>query len=184
MRVGNALALDGIDTHGGGVQEHVHHMVVQKIDFVHIEDVAVRVGEDARLEGALAFLDGGLDVQRAHHAVLGGADRKLHHLHRQFLDGRLGVVVFLMALVAPVRFVRRVVVKTASRDASARRQKVGQRAYRRGFRRALLALDQDAAEARIYHVQYQRLFHVLLPDDGRKRKCPLSLHCCSPFRFV
>ncbi len=45
------------------------------------EDVPVRLGEDARLEAALAVLDRRLDVDGPDHPVLGGVDRQLDDAH-------------------------------------------------------------------------------------------------------
>ena len=52
-------------------------MVVQQVDLVDVKQAAVGRGQHARLEVALAALDRLLDVQRADHPVLGGADRQI-----------------------------------------------------------------------------------------------------------
>ena len=74
----DALALDHVDAHRRRVEQQVHHVVVEQVDLVHVEQAAIGRGQHARLEMALALLDGPLDVQRADHAVLGGADRQVH----------------------------------------------------------------------------------------------------------
>ena len=74
---GDALALDDVDAHGGRVEQQVHDVIVQQVDFVNIQQAAVGGGQHARLEVALAFLDGFLDIQRTDHAVFGGADRQV-----------------------------------------------------------------------------------------------------------
>ena len=61
-------------------------------------------------------------------AIIGQEDMK-KALVLNVVNPRLGVVIFLMAFVAPVRFVVRVVVEAAALDALTRRQKVGQRAH-------------------------------------------------------
>src|ERR1700737_2898786 len=42
----DAFALDHVHTHGGGIEQHVDQVVVEQVDFIDIEDVAVRLGQD------------------------------------------------------------------------------------------------------------------------------------------
>ena len=78
-RVGeaDALALHDVLRPWPRVQQQVHHVVVQQVDLVDIKQAAVGRGQHARLEMALAALDGLLDIQRADDAILGGADRQV-----------------------------------------------------------------------------------------------------------
>ncbi len=46
----HALTLDHVDAHRRCVQQHVDKVIVEKVHLVHVEDVAVSLGEDARLE--------------------------------------------------------------------------------------------------------------------------------------
>ena len=48
VRQRHALALDGVDAHRGGVEEHVDEVVVEEVDLVDVEEVAVGGGEQAR----------------------------------------------------------------------------------------------------------------------------------------
>ena len=50
VRERDTLSLDGVDAHRGRVETHVDDVVVEQVDFVDIEDVAVRLRQDARLE--------------------------------------------------------------------------------------------------------------------------------------
>ena len=79
---GNALALDDVHAHGGRIEQHVHHVVVQQVNFVDIEQPAVGRRQHAGLKMALAFLDGFFDIQRAHHAVFGGGNRQVDERSR------------------------------------------------------------------------------------------------------
>ena len=56
-------------------------MVVEEVDLVDIEDVAVGFSQHAGLEAPLAALDRSLDVDRPHHPVLGGVDGQFDHPH-------------------------------------------------------------------------------------------------------
>ena len=57
-----ALALHVVAAHSGGVQQYVHQVVVEQVDFVHIQDAAVGGGDEARLKAAVAGFDGLFDV--------------------------------------------------------------------------------------------------------------------------
>ena len=74
MGEGDAFALDNIDAHGGRVEQQVDHVVVQQVDFINIKQAAVGGCQHARLEVALALLDGFLDIQGADDSVFSGAD--------------------------------------------------------------------------------------------------------------
>ncbi len=71
VRERHPLPLDDVDPHGGGIQEHVHDVVVEEVHLVDVEDVAVRLGQHARLEAPRPGAQRSLDVDRAHDAVLG-----------------------------------------------------------------------------------------------------------------
>ncbi len=81
MRHRDALALDGVLPHRRGVEEHVDDVVVEQVHLVDVEDVAVGLGEDARLELLLTALDRRLDVDRADDAILGRVDGQLDDAH-------------------------------------------------------------------------------------------------------
>jgi hypothetical protein len=81
VRHRDSLALDRVLSHGGGVEEHVDDVIVEQVHLVDVEDVAVRLGEDAGLELLLTALDCGLDVDRADDAILGGVDGQFHDTH-------------------------------------------------------------------------------------------------------
>ena len=46
----DALALDDVDPERGRVEQDVRQVVVEEVDLVDVEDAAVRLGEQARLE--------------------------------------------------------------------------------------------------------------------------------------
>ena len=69
---GYSFPFNVIAPHGGGVQQHVHQVVVEQIYLVDIEDAPMGGGDQPGLEAASAGLDGLLDVQGANQAVFGG----------------------------------------------------------------------------------------------------------------
>ena len=44
------FALDHVDAHRRRVQQHVDQVIVEEVDLVDVEDVAIRLGKHARLE--------------------------------------------------------------------------------------------------------------------------------------
>ena len=170
--------------HGRGVQQQVHHVVVQQVDLVHVQQAAVGRRQHARLEVALAALDGLLDVQRADHAVLGGADRQVdeagaaggHRQHFAGLDAR-------PALVAVGRRHVGVAAEVAVGHDLDFGQQEGQGAGRRALGRAALAADQHAADLRMDGVEDERSLHALLADDGGKRENAWHQKCLQSVRY-
>ena len=77
VAVRNAVAFDVHPAHRGGVEQHVDQVVVQQVDLVDVQHAAVRAGQQARRERMLAVAQHALQIQRADHPVLGGADRQL-----------------------------------------------------------------------------------------------------------
>ena len=75
VREGDALALDDVHAHGSRIEQHIHHVIIQQVDFVDVEQAAVGGRQHAGLEVALALLDGLFDIQGADHAVFGGRNR-------------------------------------------------------------------------------------------------------------
>ena len=78
-RVGDRdpLALDDVDPERGGVEQHVREVVVEQVDLVDVEDPAVRLGEQPRLERLLALAQRPRDVDRARDPVLGRVQRQV-----------------------------------------------------------------------------------------------------------
>ena len=61
----------------GRVQDgaaELDEMVSEQVDFIHVEDAAVRFGEEARFKDTLAVGDGSLEIERAEEALFGCAD--------------------------------------------------------------------------------------------------------------
>ena len=139
----NPLALDVADPQCRRVQQQVDEMVVQQVDFIHVQQAAVRRGEHARLVGGDAFGQRALDVQRADEAVLGGADGQLREL------GRPGVLRGAGRMRA-VRAVGvgggRVTGEPAAPDDTHRGQQLAEAADDGRLRGALLAAHEHPAD--------------------------------------
>ena len=73
----DTVAFDVHPAHRRGVEQHVDEVVVQQVDLVDVQHAAVRAGKQTRREGVLAVAQHPLQVQRADHPVLGGADGQL-----------------------------------------------------------------------------------------------------------
>ena len=90
MGDGHALALDDVDAERRRIEEHVRQVVVEQVDLVDVEDPAVRLCQQARLERLLAGGQRPGDVDRAGDAILGGVqgqvdDPAASSHHRQLL---------------------------------------------------------------------------------------------------
>jgi len=77
VRGRDTLSLDGRSSHCGRVEQHVDQVVTEQVDFVDIQQPSVSGGQQAGLVGGDALGEGPLQVQRAKHAVLGGAHWQL-----------------------------------------------------------------------------------------------------------
>lgn len=78
MGVRDAVAFDVDTTHGRGVEQHVHQVIVEKVDLVDVEHALMGVGEQPGLERTFAVPEYLLEVDRADDTVLGRADRQFH----------------------------------------------------------------------------------------------------------
>ncbi len=159
----HALALDDVDAHRGRIEENVHQVIVEEVDLVDVEDVAVGVSEDPRLEAALPLLDGALDVEGADDAVLGSVDGQLDHSHgaadpEEMLPGELAG----SALVAEEVATPRAAGEAAALDHLDLREQPGESAHGGGLGGAALAPDQHATDGRVDGVEDERRLHRLL----------------------
>ena len=172
VRERDALALDDVDAHRRGVEQRVDEVVVEQVDLVDVEDAAVRVGEQTRLEAALAVLERVLEVERADEPVLGGGDGQLDEARAPRARGSGRPSPWRLAALGAPRAPRvgGIAAEAASLDDVDLGQQARERADGGGLRGALLAPDEDAADAGIDRVEEQRGLERLLADDGRERE--------------
>ncbi len=50
------------------IQQDVHHVIIQQVHLIHVEDAPVGGGQYPGFKMALPFLDGPFNIQRAHHS--------------------------------------------------------------------------------------------------------------------
>ena len=143
-------------------------MVFQQIDFIDIQIAAVGPGQQAWLKGLDALGQSALQVQRADHAVFSGAQRQIDHRHANQLAGPC----FLAGRGQAIGAAGGVGVATiaAAGDGAHLGQQGGQSAHGGGLAGAPVAKDQHAANRRIDSGQHDGQFHIVLADDGGKRK--------------
>ena len=166
-----ALALDHVLAGGGDVEQEVDQVVLQEVDLVDIEEAAVGAGQQAGLERLLALGQRPLQVERADHAVLGGAERQVDHRHRHLLGlQRLAVRHPLAAGIAVIGLVRRVAAIGAADDGLHLGQQRRQRADGGGLAGAAIAEDKDAADRGVDSGDQEGELHLLLANDGGERK--------------
>ncbi|KAF5036641.1 hypothetical protein DSECCO2_572960 [anaerobic digester metagenome] len=168
MRHRDPLALDGVDTHGSGVEEDVHEVVVEQVHLVDIEDPPVGGGKETRFERPDPSRNRSLQVDRADHPILGGTDGQGDHANR----ARLGLRGSLRcpASLAPLLRTGGIAREGAPDMDLLGGEDFGECPHGRGLGRPLLTPDEHPADTRIDRVQHQGLLHQLLPDYRRERK--------------
>ncbi len=141
----DALTLDVVHAQGRGIEQQIDEVIMKQVHLVHVEQAAVRGGEQPGLEGGDALGQRALDVQGAGQPVLGGADRQLSQ------PGRPPQSRWLVRMRA-VRAARigpgRVAGEPAVRDDVHGRQQRRKPSDHGRLRRALLTPDEDAADRR------------------------------------
>ncbi len=91
-RVGDryAVALHADGPHGGRVEQEIDEMVVQQVDFVDVQDPAMRICQQTRLEVDGAVAQRLLEIDRTCDAILRRADGQLDQSHRPGFHGCVG----------------------------------------------------------------------------------------------
>ena len=77
------LALHHVLARGGDVEQQIDQMILQQVHLVDVEEAAMGAGQQAGLERLDPVGQRPLQVERADHAVLGGAERQVDHRHRR-----------------------------------------------------------------------------------------------------
>ena len=77
MDVGHAVPLDTVDARHRDVEQRVDEVIGEEVDLVDVEHAAVRGHQQPWAELRRPILEKGGDVDRAKHAVLGGAEGEL-----------------------------------------------------------------------------------------------------------
>ena len=162
----NAFALDDVDAHRGCVEEDVNQVVVEQVDLVDVEDVAVRLGQHAGLKAPGACAQRGFQVDRADDAILGCVDGQLDHPHAApVVRQDTGRPQPAAAVGAQGFHVGRVAAEVAAFDDVVLRQQPGQRAHGGRLAGPLFPSDEHPADGRDDGVENQRELHRLLADD-------------------
>ena len=176
----NTLAFDHVDPHRCSIEQDVDQVVIEQVDFVDIQNVAIRLRQHARLEAALAALDRGLDVDGANYPVFRGIDRQLNDSHPPTASGkRLTPSQPVLAIRAEgLRGVRVAPVRTVSDNGKLREQS-SECTHRRGLPCALFAANEHAANRRMDGVQDEGKLHLVLPDN-RAERIDKPLHQAEP----
>ena len=79
MSNGYALPFHNVDAHGSSIQQHISHMIVQKINLVNVEDAAISGCENAGLQRFYSFFYGPFHVQRSYHPIFGCSQRQIDY---------------------------------------------------------------------------------------------------------
>ena len=142
-------------------------MVVEEVDLVDVQDVAVGVGEDSGLELPLSGLQDVLEVKGSGDTVLGGVQGEFDDLGGSHHGLELSVPLELLpALGAHLTDLVGVASEPASLYDGVRGEELGHGTDRGGLGGSLASLDEDSADAGVDGVQEQCEFHVFLSDDA------------------
>ncbi len=177
VREGYPLPLNNVDTHGGGVEEDIGHMVVEQVDLIDVEYAAVDRREDPGIDGHRAFPDRPLHVDGSHHPILGHPEREVDDadpapFYLQVFTPRL----FSGAGGAHTPIPGGIAVVGAALDDVYLREQIGKRPDSGGLGRPLLAADEHSADPGVDGVEDECAFHRLLAADGGEREdVPLCL---------
>ena len=169
----DAFPFDRVPAGGRRIQQYVDQVVVEQVDFIDIQKTAIRLGQQAGLEGPHAFAKGLFDVDGAAKPVFSGPQGQVHHRHLALFTHqgftRLGPLAHLGALQV---WIAGGAVVGIARHHLDFRQQVGEGPDGGGFARAPIPHDHHAADAGIDDVEQQRQLHLLLADDGREGEDP------------
>jgi hypothetical protein len=185
VRIRDALTFHRVHTHGRGVQQRVHQMVVEQVDLVDVEDAAVGRRHQTRLEPAFPMLESVLHVERTDEPVLGGGHGQLDHARTPCRAREIALGRAYQTLVAEVGGVVRIAGEPALGHDLDGWQDSGQRADGRGLRSALLTPDEHASDPRVDGVDEQRGLEGLLTYDRAERErgcvpCHTDFHWKDP----
>ncbi len=166
------LALDDVDAGSGDVQQQIDEMILEQIDLVDVQEPAVGLREQSRLERFFAARERTLQIKRADDPVLGRAQRQIDHRDRprEGLDCAAGGVGPAAHAKAGGR--RWFATVRASDDGAHLGQKVGERTNGGGFSRSAIPEHQNAADGWIDGGDEEGQLHVLLANDRGKGKLP------------
>ena len=170
-------AAHGVMALGGSVEDGVDHLGGEQVDLVHIEQVAVRLGQDAFAQAKTALGRGPL-VQPAHHILQPRVEGQFNEPHPVYHGQGFALLILAGAVGAhglqpPGLDVlgQAAVVAQAARHLG---QQVDQPAHRRGLGRPPRADEQHPAHGRVDEGQQQAQFHFLLTHDGQEGEGHLS----------
>src|SRR3954452_24489714 len=99
MTDAEAVALDHVLSGCSDIEQKIDEVILQQIDLVDIEEAAIGARQQSRLERLFAMRQRALQIERADHAGLGCAKRKIDDRHRDQMgleNARGGLAVRLV----------------------------------------------------------------------------------------
>jgi len=74
---GDAFTLNDVHAHGGRIEQHVHDMIIQQVDFIYVQQAAVCSRQNTGIKTALALLNSFFNVEGTNHTVFSCRDRQV-----------------------------------------------------------------------------------------------------------
>ena len=158
------FALDHVLTRGGDIQQQVHQVILEQVDFVDVEKPAMRLCQQARFKCLLPGAQGAFEIERADHPVLGCSQGQVDERHRALAHPARSAGIGAGALLVASAAIAAIL------DRADRRQQIGESACGGGLAGAAVAEYHHPADARIDRRDQQRLLHLVLTDDSGKGK--------------
>ena len=128
-------------------------MIVQQIDLVHIQEVAVGLGQDPALVFSFSSSQDMLDVEASGDTVLCGVQRKFYDPHGAGERFVFALGYLLLTVVAQISGVGGIAMELASGYRLDLRKYLFERSDRCGFRCTLLPPEEDSAYTWVDNVQ-------------------------------
>ena len=165
-----SLSLDDVAAAGSRIQQNIHQVIVEQVDLVDVEKAPICPSQQARLESLHSLSQGPLDIERAAHSVLCGAERQIDNPHFSTIDRQPGESLLSgPAIIAQLARVSRVATVQAAPDPRNTGQEVGERSDGRGFPSASMPEYHYSPDIRVDHRKNEGELHFFLADDCRKR---------------
>ena len=169
----HAIAFNDILARLCDIEQQINEMILEQIHFVDVEKTAVRARQQSGLERLLAIAQRFLDIERADHAILSGAEWQVDDRHTLLCHRQLAardVESTFPAFVAARAIRRRVAAIATPLHRLHAWQERRQRTDDGRFSRAAISKDKDAAHGRIDGRNEERQLHLLLTDNCTERK--------------
>ena len=180
MRKADTFSLDPVATVRENAQQQVGDLVVEEVNFIHVENPSVRLGEQSRLKHRFPLLHRLFHIHGTEQSIFRDVEGNLdeggaNNLGGKFRDAAVdrATVEFEGSIVPFFGFLRIAVTQGIREDFDGGEKRV-QRPRHNRFRRSPLPGDRHSTQSRIDGSEQQGQFNRILSDNGCQGKAGLS----------